>query len=168
MSARAAGKASASQALEAALKLLSRRAYSESKLRQKLRDKGFVEATVREVLTLCRQKELVDDRDFAKTFIEQRLETRPRAGHVLIRELLQRGISLRLAREVVEECVTTDTEAASAKTLAVKKWTQYAHLGPEICFRRVSAYLARRGYTWEMISEAIREGQKAFQESREE
>lgn len=168
MSAPAVDKTSTNQALQAALKLLARRAYSERKLSEKLRDKGFVETAVREALAFCRREKFVDDHNFARTFIEQRLETRPRAGHVLTRELLQRGISLHLAREVVEECVTPETEAASAKILAVKKWKQYARLGPDICFRRVSAYLARRGYSWEMISEAIREARATLQESRQE
>ena len=168
MNAHAAGKANANQAFEAALKLLARRAYSEKKLREKLQEKGFAETAVREALAVCRQRKFIDDREFARTFIEQRLETRPRAGYVLVRELLQRGISLRLAKEVVEECISTETESASAKILAFKKWKQYEHLGPEICFRRVSAFLARRGYSWEMISEAIEKAQATLQENRKE
>jgi regulatory protein len=168
MSARAVDKTSAEQAFRAALRLLERHAYSERKLRDKLRDKGFTQAAVQEALTVCHQRKLVSDRDFARLFIEQRLERRPRAGHVLVRELLQRGIPLRLAKEVVEECVTTEIEAASAKALAVRKWKQYAHLDPTICFRRVSSLLARRGFTWEMINEAIAEAQTAFQENRQE
>jgi regulatory protein len=155
-------------ALRAALKLLARRAYSERKLSEKLRDKGFDETDIREALAACRQKNFVNDHDFAKNFVERRLEIRPRAGHVLVGELLKQGISLRLAKEVVEEYVSTEIESQSAKAIAVKKWKQFAPLGADVCFRRVSSYLARRGYSWDTISEAIREARAAFQRSERE
>ncbi len=165
MNARRIDKASAEQALNAALKLLSHRAYSERKLREKLQEKGFQPIAIRDALSACKEKEFVDDRSFARDFIEQRLETRPRAGHVLVRELLQRGISPAIAKEIVAEYVTTDIESESAQTLALKKWTQCARLGPDICFRRVSSYLARRGYNWETIRTAIEKAKTTFQEN---
>jgi regulatory protein len=165
---RGAERGSGGAALQAALKLLSHRAYSERKIAEKLRDKGFSEEAVREAIAACRQKKFLNDRELARDFIEQRLETRPRAGHVLVRELLKRGIPLRLAKEVVEENVGAETEAESAKAMACKKWKQYAHLGEDVCFRRVSSYLARRGYSWEMIREAIGAAQKTFSENKQE
>ncbi|MFH1009873.1 MAG: regulatory protein RecX [bacterium] len=155
-------------ALKVALKLLARRAYSERRLSEKLRDKGFNETVIREVLAACRRKNFVNDRDFAKNFVERRLETRPRAGHVLIGELLKQGISLRLAREVVEEHVTGEIESQSAKVMAMKKWKQFSPLGADVCFRRVSSYLARRGYNWDAISEAIKQARTALQKSEKE
>lgn len=161
-------KADEDAALKAALKLLARRAYSERKLSEKLRDKGFDEAAIREALAECRRKNFVNDRDFAKNFVERRLEARPRAGHVLIGELLKQGISLRLAREIVEQEVTGEIESQSAKEMAKKKWKQFAALSPEIRFRRVGSYLARRGYSWDTISEAIREAQAALQKGEKD
>jgi regulatory protein len=157
-----------SKALRAALRLLAHRAYSERKLSEKLRDKGFDEPEIHEALAACRRKNFVNDHDFAKNFIERRLETRPRAGHVLIGELLKQGISLRLAKETVEEFVTTEIESESAKSMATRKWKQFASLGPDVCFRRVSSYLARRGYNWDTISEAIREARVTFRQSEKE
>ena len=165
MNARRVDKTSAEQALNAALKLLSHRAYSERSLRDKLQEKGFHAAAIRDALLICKEKEFIDDRSFARDFVEQRLEIRPRAGHVLVRELLQRGVSPAIAKEIVAETVTTDMEIESAQTLALKKWTQCARLGPDICFRRVSSYLARRGYNWETIREAIEKAKATFQEN---
>ncbi len=168
MNARRVDKTSAEHALNAALKLLSHRAYSERNLREKLREKDFQPAAIHQALSVCKEREFVDDRSFALDFIEQRLEIRPRAGHVLVRELLQRGVSPAIAKEIVAECVTTEMETESAQTLALKKWTQCARLGPEICFRRVSSYLARRGYNWETIREAIEKAKTAFNENTQE
>lgn len=165
---RGVSRGNGSAALEAALRLLAHRAYSERKLTEKLRDKGFAEEAVREAIAACRQKKFLNDHEFARNFVEQRLETRPRAAHVLIGELLQRGISLRLAKEVIEESVSKETETESVKAMALKKWKQYAHLGGDVCFRRVSSYLARRGYSWELIREAINEAQTAFPVSKQE
>ncbi len=166
--ARGANRGNGGAALQTALKLLAHRAYSERKLTEKLREKGFSEEATREAIAACRHKQFLNDREFARNFVEQRLETRPRAGHVLIGELLQRGISLRLAKEIVEENVSKETEVEAVKVMARKKWRQYAHLGADVCFRRVGSYLARRGYSWDLIREAIHEAQMTFPESKQE
>ena len=168
MNAHRIDKTSAKQALNAALKLLSHRAYSERNLREKLRDKGFQSTAIHQALSICKEKEFIDDRKFARYFIEQRLEIRPRAGHVLVRELLQRGVPPAIAKEIVAECVTAEAETESAQTLALKKWAQCARLGPDICFRRVSSYLARRGYNWETIREAVEKAKTTYQENTQE
>lgn len=168
MKARSEDSETVSPALRAALKLLSQRAYSERTLRDKLHSKGFSPSDIRDAVDFCRRKNFINDREFAKLFIEQRLETRPRAGHVLVGELMKRGIALKLAKEMVEACVSTETETESANTLATKKWKQCIRLGPDVCFRRVSGYLARRGYNWDTITSAIKHAQKNHENQERE
>lgn len=94
--------------LEAALRLLARRAYSEAGIREALARRGVRPGEIRRVLGRLRELGYVDDRKFAADWSE-RLQARG-FGSLRIRFELQRhGVEERTAERelpsVAEECV---------------------------------------------------------------
>lgn len=92
----------ASEARDAALRLLSVRGRSVSEMRSRLRRKEFEEEVVEETVRWLLDRELLDDAAFCRDFLSERLERRPRGRFGLVQELRKRGVARDLAERMVE------------------------------------------------------------------
>jgi regulatory protein len=132
------------RALAHAGRLLARRARTEAELRTRLREGGHgpdaVEAAVARLKTL----DLVDDRAFARRWIEERARTRPRSGAALRRELEGKGIDPSLAEIALRDAGVDDE--AQARAVAERALPRWAGRPPELQARRVFQLLQRRGF----------------------
>jgi len=109
--------ASVGKALSRALALLSRRAYTEAELREKLAE--YPEAEVEAALVRLRVWGYLDDRKLAEAFV------RRRAGRYgpyrLARDLRARGVP----EDLVEELVSDLAEEEAAVSLLSRRWSRY-------------------------------------------
>ncbi|MFH1841099.1 MAG: regulatory protein RecX [Candidatus Shapirobacteria bacterium] len=96
------------------------------------------------IIKKLKRLKLLDDREFARWFLEQRASFKPKGKMALKQELYQKGI----ARELVEELLAEVDEASEARKIMEKK-----KLLPE----KMMALLARRGFSWETIKDVQRE-----------
>ena len=139
-----------------ALWLLGRRAYSEKRLRDKLRQKKYPEGDIEQIIKYCLERKFLNDLEYAKSFIRTRLSLRPRGQRVLRLELLKRGIS---DENIKEALASKDTNQASevelARRLVEQKRFQYAGIDEQTRSRRLFALLARRGFSVSIIKEVI-------------
>jgi regulatory protein len=142
-------------ALSHAVKLLSARPYSEKKLREKLANK-FPRDEIDSAVRRLKAERLVDDGRFAEDFVRARVATRPRSGFVLIRELMQRGIARSAAQEVVNRLVPAESHENLARDLLARKQAMYRGLDEPTRRRRLTAFLARRGFSYEVIQKVMR------------
>ena len=136
--------------------LLGRRAYSEKRLRDKLRQKKYPEGDIEQIIKYCLERKFLNDLEYAKSFIRTRLSLRPRGQRVLRLELLKRGIS---DENIKEALASKDTNQASevelARRLVEQKRFQYAGIDEQTRNRRLFALLARRGFSISIIKEVI-------------
>src|SRR3990167_1503602 len=136
--------------------LLGRRAYSEKRLRDKLRQKKYPEGDIEQIIKYCLERKFLNDLEYAKSFIRTRLSLRPRGQRVLRLELLKRGIS---DENIKEALASKDTNQASEVELALRlveqKRFQYAGIDEQTRNRRLFALLARRGFSISIIKEVI-------------
>jgi regulatory protein len=140
-----------------ALWLLGRRAYSEKRLRDKLRFKKYDATDIEPVVKFCLDYKFLDDLEYAKSFIRTRLALRPRGARVLTLELRKRGI----AQDNIEMALA-DNEALGDETelirrLVGQKKKQYAGLGARVARQRLFGFLARRGFSLSKIKEVLDE-----------
>lgn len=142
-------------ALRAAVKLLSARPYSEKKLREKLIGK-FPQDEIEQAIQRLREKKFVDDRRYAEDFVRARIASRPRTGFILMRELSQRGVARTIAQDVVNRLVPKDDDEKLARELLTRKQMMYRGLDEPTRRRRLTAFLARRGFSYEVIQKALR------------
>jgi regulatory protein len=142
-------------ALRAAVKLLSARPYSEKKLREKLVNK-FPHEEIDQAIRRLREKKFVDDQRYAEDFVRARVAARPRSGFILMRELAQRGIARTVAQDVVNRLVPKDDDEKLARELLTRKQTLYRGLDEPTRRRRLTAFLARRGFSYEVIQKVLR------------
>ncbi|HZV77862.1 MAG TPA: regulatory protein RecX [Candidatus Babeliales bacterium] len=86
-------------AYSVALGFLARQRCTQARLWQHLERKGFDEATARAAIERCNSEGLLDDRLFARLYVERR--RRPIGNERLIGELVRRGIDGEAAAEAV-------------------------------------------------------------------
>jgi len=140
-------------AYQRALNYLSYRSRSEQEIRQNLSKHQIPEEIISEVLGKLRQSSLVDDREFARNWIDNRVQFKPRGKKALSVELLQKGVP----REIISEELNGLDEDALALACARKKAPRYQDLDQESFRKKMYAYLNRRGFPYPIIQDTILE-----------
>jgi regulatory protein len=139
---------------DATLNFLSYRPHSQSEVRDYLKRKQVGETVEQAIIEKLIRLKFLDDREFAKWFIEQRQTFRPKGKHLLKLELLNKGIS----REIIEEALSSTesrTEFEVAKELAQKKLSFLHNYPIQKQREKIVSFLGRRGYSWDVISKVL-------------
>ena len=134
------------RATQKALNFLSYQDRSEKEVRDNLTKAEYSPETIENVLAKLTEMRLVDDRKFAKAWIENRNEFRPRGRRALAYELRRKGIASELVSECLDEGVEEEELAMKAGRMALKR---IAHLSRPEFFQKMIGYLARKGFGYE-------------------
>ena len=140
------GQTGVEKAKNAAFRLLSARAYSCSEVKEKLRRRGFDESVIAQTIETLRRMKLVDDRDFALRFVEERMRRRPSGPALLRHDLKKRGINSATADEVLDEVFSqVDAEAVALDILRSRR-RQFDGVDRPKALSRMYGFLGRRGF----------------------
>ncbi|MFO7676268.1 MAG: RecX family transcriptional regulator [bacterium] len=140
------------RAKEYATLLLSYRARTEQEMRGRLERKQFAPDIVDAAMARLRELRLLDDEQYARDFTRDRV-TIGRKGRWNVRgELIKRGV----ARPAIEAALAdAPDELAVARELAARYRERHARLEDDVLHRRVYALLARRGFSPDVIRQAL-------------
>lgn len=138
------------------LRLLKYRPHSKKEAEERLRRKGYPLKLSRKVLEEFVVTGLIDDRAFAKFWLNWRSEINPRSINFIRLELRQKGISEDLIAEILDSFSSED-EFQKAKALAQKRFEKLRNLEPAKIKSRLYSYLQRRGFAADIIFEVISE-----------
>jgi regulatory protein len=141
------------KAREKALHFLGNRPRSEWEVRQNLLKAGYGNATIDRVLEKLRSVALVDDAAFARYWIDNRAQFKPRGEAALRQELRRKGVERDVIDAVLAEGEHADDQAAIQAALA--KADRYRQLPRPEFSQKLGAYLARRGFDYETVREAV-------------
>lgn len=139
-------------AREAALRLLAVRERSSADLRTRLRQKGYSAEAVTRVVSRLVETGLQDDSRYAESYAEA-ARGRGVASRRVGLELRARGVEIDAA--VAASTSRPEDEAARARALAVRRASSLAGLPPEVRARRLSGFLARRGYPSDLVQAIV-------------
>lgn len=137
-----------------AFRLLKIRGRSEDELRGRLRLKKIPGDTVEKTIEYLRNTKLVDDRRFAKDWIDARLN-RPFGLRRISLELQKKGIDPEIIKDELARVKINYKESDIVETLARRRSARYTHIDGEKRRKRVFDYLARRGFSLDAIQKAI-------------
>lgn len=143
------------RATAAALQFLGYRTRSEGEIQRRLRQRGFAVVAIDATIAKLRDWRYVDDGDFAQRWIENRREHRPRSARLLAQELRAKGVDAGTAASAIDDAEID--EIADARALAAEKMRKLASVPDEARIRRVTGFLARRGYGFGVIRAALQE-----------
>lgn len=148
------------QVHERALKFLSIRPRSEAEVRENLRKHGIAELLIDQELERLRQSGWLDDRHFAKLWVENRAAFRPRSKRALQVELRRKGV----APAALKAALAGADDEASAYQLAAQRARRLASLPRPEFRRKLAEYLARRGFDYETIQPIV---ERVWNETRQ-
>lgn len=136
-----------------AVRRLARRGCSEWEIAQLLRGHDAEPHEVEHVLEELRRRGYLDDAELARQLVESLHTRKGQSRAVIGRELSSRRIDPSVAAEALE-AIDDDDELRRALVVAEKRAGQLRSLDQATAERRLSAYLARRGYGSAVIREA--------------
>ena len=139
------------RAFQQAMLFLSYRTRSESEIRQNLRKHEFQEPVIEQTLERLRQNGLANDDQFARAWVENRSAFRPRSRRMMALELRQKGLS----DEAVASAVEDIDDEALAYQAAQKKVTRLKGLEWNAFRKKMSDFLARRGFSYSVIAPVV-------------
>jgi regulatory protein len=136
------------RAFNQALRFLSYRPRSRLEIERYLRDKSLPETVIDDVISRLERSQYLDDEAFARFWVENREQFRPRGERALRYELRQKGISDAIITDVLGNL---DDEAAAWHAVEgrLRRW---AGLPAEEFRRKVAGYLSRRGFGYDTVS----------------
>ena len=133
--------------LDRAYYYLSYRPRSEGEIRQWLRKRGFANEVTETAIARLREQGLCDDFAFAQFWKDNRLSFRPKSKRLIRRELRDKKV----AAEIIEQVIRNIDDEEIAYKLGSSRLPVLARLDyPNFC-RRLSSYLAYRGFSYSII-----------------
>jgi regulatory protein len=142
-----------SRSTEAALNFLAYRARSEQEVRDRLKRGSFSPEAIDATIARLNDWRYLDDEDFARRWVESRARGKPRGQRLLQQELRQKGIDAETSKQVIAEADLD--EVAAATELTRKRLTTMKGEDPVAIRRKIGAYLARRGYGFDVVRQAL-------------
>lgn len=147
------------EVFDKAVELLSVRARSVRDLEGRLRRAGAERDAIAGALERLQTLGFLDDSTYARQLARSRVLSGGVSKRHIVLELQKRGVARDVADAAIAETladVDLDEDAA-ARAAAEKRWRTLASLDAETRRRRLYAYLARRGYSPDVIARTLRE-----------
>lgn len=138
-------------AFQSALRLIQLRPRSENEIRQRLLQHKEKDDVIEYVIERLKQSGLLNDNAFAKGWIENRAELRPRSRRALAYELSQR----RVERSVIETNLAEIDDDEMAYRAAQKKARKLKDVDWNDFRSKLYRYLAQRGFNYAASQQAI-------------
>ena len=139
-------------AYQRAIRFIGYRMRSVSEVHQFLNQQGIDSVVIENVIDRLEKNSLLDDLSFARMWIENRNEFRPRSHRMLAIELKQKGIHSDIISLILEK---TASEEALAYSAAKKQVRKYKHLGWQEFRKKLGSFLARRGFYYSIINPVV-------------
>ncbi len=133
-----------------AIRFLGYRPRSRREVVDYLRRKEVAPDQIEAVIIKLEAAGLVNDSDFAASWVASRQALKPRSKRVLTQELMQKGVS---RDDIVESMSEIDPESELDALIEVaKRKSQLSQYKEE---KKLIAYLGRQGYTYDLIKKAL-------------
>lgn len=145
-----------SDAVATLAKLLARRPLSEREARERLEKAGIQAGEIDAALSHGRDSGWIDDRAFARLWVEDRLAHHPLSRRAIAEELRGRKISRDLAAGALDEYYPAERERELAVHLAEARLARLANLDDATRRRRTMDFLTRRGFAAAIAADAVR------------
>jgi regulatory protein len=147
------------QAKNIAINYLSYRLRSSKEIIDHLTKKGFARECAENVTRQLQSARMVNDLEFARAFVRDRLKRKPTGQALLRLQLIAKGITSSMTDIVLAELISQQNQQESALRAVKRKIqvTQYLkiNLDKEKRKKRLLDFLLRRGFSYEIAMKTI-------------
>ncbi|AWB94148.1 recombinase RecX [Aeromicrobium chenweiae] len=131
-------------------------ARSRADLEQALAKKQVPAEVARAILDKFEDAGLVDDAEFARSWVQSRQRSKGLSSRVLAMELRRKGVDEEIAREALGE-LDPEAEVEAAHRLVQAKLRTMSSLDETTKVRRLTGLLARKGYSPQVAFDVVRQ-----------
>ena len=132
------------------------RARSKGELLAHLKSRGIEDDVAQAVIFRLQESGLINDRDFALAWASSRHSHKKLSKRIIAGELRQKGVTQEQIDEALDG-INDESEYRAAFELAFKKFNTMSRLEPDVQIRRIQSLLARKGFSFGVISRVLRE-----------
>jgi regulatory protein len=140
---------------QAASRLLRVRPRTEAELARGLKTRGFSIRVAARVVAGLKSAGAVDDRLFARLWIEEKVGRGLSGRRLILHELAAKGIDRRVLEEEINKTYDHAQEVEIAGRLARNRMRRVAGLPGTVIKGRLVAYLLRRGFDGDVAGRAV-------------
>lgn len=145
------------QAMMFAMKLIGLRRRSVFEIEERLKQKNYQEDIIAATVDELKKFRYLDDKAFAEAFICDRINLRPCGKKMMERELRAKGVPSEIIEEKLASLFDDGTELELAQRLVSKKMKLVKDGADKNKTRRkLSAFLSSRGFSFDIISQALK------------
>ena len=148
-------------AKDTALRYLSYRQRTEYELRKKLTQNKYKPKIIESAIQNFKKIGLINDIEFAESFTRDTLKKRGLGRALLKHKLMNKGIPKDIVAQVIDKTYKGINEKDTAIPIAKKQLKKYEARKNKSSSKenqiRLSNFLAQRGFSWDIISQVMRQ-----------
>lgn len=133
---------------------LSYRMRTEKEIVDYLKKKEIPEIHIASIMEKLIQNKLIDDHEFAESFVRTRMNTSEKGPVIIEKELLNKGVSKSIADEAIQT-YTYAEQRHNAEKLIAKKSNQRGTDSHRQKINRLQNHLLQKGFTQDVIQDII-------------
>jgi regulatory protein len=139
------------KAYHQAIRFLGFRPRSRSEIVSYLRKKAYTADVIDDTVNRLLEQQYLDDEAFARFWLENREQFRPRGIRALRYELKQKGI----ADAVIDKVLSDLDEHELAWAAVENKLYYWRNLPEETLKKKMMGFLSRRGFSYEVVNDTF-------------
>lgn len=132
------------------LRLLSRRIYSRYEILKKLKNKGYTENIVSNLVLWLENKNYINDELFTEMWAQFRLQNKPIGSYKLNQELRLKGIKQDIIKKIIDKTYNEIDELTVARNIIRDKIVSAKIKNIRIDPKKIYNFLLRRGFSGEV------------------
>jgi regulatory protein len=137
---------------------LGLRSRSVKEIVDYLQKKNAPPEVAQRIITSLIEHKFLDDEAFARAWVRSRARSRPKGKRMIQMELKQKGVAEEIIKQVLsEDDEEVPDELSQAKSLIGRRIEKLSGQPRQEIYNKVGAFLARRGFGWDIIKKAIDE-----------
>ncbi len=136
---------------------LAYRIRTAAEIRKKLKAKSISAEITEKILKHLTELNLIDDAEFAKQLISEKIKRKPAGKTFLKQKLFEKGISKEIAEKALEEAFENIDEKEVAMQCFLKYYPKVKPLEKDKQRKKIFDTLARKGFDYDIINQVIRE-----------
>lgn len=140
-----------------AFRFLARRPHSCRELKVKLIKKGFNKVLIATLIEELKKKKYLDDQEYTRLFIQDEIKLKKSGPLIIKHKLLSKGIDHATINEFIQDIYSEELQFQNCDYLAQKKNTTLHHTPKDKKRHSLATYLRRKGYTWGIVKEVVRQ-----------
>jgi regulatory protein len=140
-----------------AYRYLSYRPRSFAEVEKKLRDKEFGDVLVNTVLSDLVRLGYINDQRFADQWAQSRIRLRGLGRRRIEQELRNKGVDRETVSRTLKDVLAPDLEIETARKAAERKLATMKTLDRETMRRRLGGFLERKGFSYKVIRNILKE-----------